>query len=200
MIIKSITDTDKEMLTNIRQLYLANGEFELDPCYSKGVFYKEISSPLLKYDLLPQDDETIKADCRDLPLADNSIGNIVFDPPFLFRDRPSVNNDKNSNRFTYFKSWEELLDMYNDSLKEFSRILKKGGYLFFKCQDMTDNKFYPTHCKVLDMAIANGFKPEDLGILVAKQRIYHSETTQRHFRKFHSYWWIFKKSLPKETL
>lgn len=50
-----------------------------------------------------------------------------------------------------------------------------------------------THCLVYNWAITFGFQAEDIFILLAKQRIYNPNLKQRHSRKFHSYFWIFKK-------
>mgnify|MGYP001228441420 FL=1 len=192
-IIKSVYETDTEILSGISVLYLNGQSFELDPTYSKGVFYKTFKEPKYKSDLLPQVEGVVQSDCRKLWLNDNSINSICFDPPFLFRNRPSVNNDVNCKRFSYFKTFEELLLMYEESLIEFYRVLNKKGILAFKCQDMTDDKTYFTHCEVLKLAENNGFKVRDLFILVANNRIYHSETKQRHARKFHSYWYVIQK-------
>lgn len=191
-IIKSVYETDTEILSGISELYLDGQKFDLDPTYSKGVFYKTFKEPKYKSDLLPQVDGVIQSDCRKLWFENNSINSICFDPPFLFRNRPSVNNDVNCKRFSYFKTFEELLSMYEESLVEFYRVLNKKGILAFKCQDMTDDKTYFTHCEVLRLAEKNGFKGRDLFILVANNRIYHSETKQRHARKFHSYWYVLQ--------
>ena len=68
-----------------------------------------IKQPRKKSDLNPLFEDVIKSDCTKLDfIEDNSLSSIVFDPPFLFRKRKSVNNDKISARFTYFKSYEEL--------------------------------------------------------------------------------------------
>lgn len=192
-IIKSVYESDTEILSGISELYLQGNNFDLDPTYSKGNFYKTFAEPKYKSDLIPQVDGVVKSDCRKLWLNDNSINSICFDPPFLFRNRPSVNNDVNCKRFSYFKTFEELLLMYEESLIEFYRVLNKKGILAFKCQDMTDDKTYFTHCEVLRLAEKNGFKVRDLFILVANNRIYHSETKQRHARKFHSYWYVIQK-------
>ena len=126
-------------------------------------------------------------------IENDKLNSIVFDPPFLFRPRKAINNDRICNRFSYFKSFDELIEMYSNSLKEFRRILKPRGYLFFKCQDMTDDKTYFTHIAVYDLALKNGFRVRDMFVLIAKNRIYHSELKQRHARKFHSYWYVLQK-------
>ena len=193
-LIKSVCDTDTQILESISTLYLGNSGFDLDPTYSKGNFYKTFTEPKFKSDLISKFDDVTESDCRNLwYFKDAELSSICFDPPFLFRNRPSKNNDINCKRFSYFKSYEELLDMYRDSLISFHRVLKKKGILAFKCQDMTDNKTYFTHVEVLKIAEKIGFVGVDLFILVAKNRIYHSELKQRHARKFHSYWYVLRK-------
>lgn len=196
-LIKSISYSNTEILTNIKTLFLDDW-FELDPTYSKGNFYKEIPQPKLKFDLDPQTDDTIQADCRNLPLENNSISSIVFDPPFMFggKNGPHGGQGKDlmAKRFGMFYNFVELCAVYHDSLAEFYRILKRKGILAFKCQDYTDSKTTMTHCLVYNWAIGLGFYAKDLFILCAKQRpIFRPNATQRHARKFHSYWWVFQK-------
>lgn len=124
----SVFNTDSEILTAIDDIFLKNQWFDLDCTYSKGVFYYGIRQPRIKSDLVPQFEDVIENDCTKLDfIEDNSLNSIVFDPPFLFRKRKSVNNDKISARFTYFNSYEELQDMYKRSLSCFLKKLKVGG-------------------------------------------------------------------------
>ena len=192
-LIKSVSNSDMEILTNMRKLYLGGDRFDLDPTYSKGVFYKHIESPNLKFDLSPQVDGVLQADCADLPLKSNSVSSIVFDPPFMFGTHGQTKNNKMNKRFTMFDTFEELLHMYCSALTEFSRILKYNGFLFFKCQDYTDSKTTMTHCLVYSWATDLAYYAKDLYILVATGgRIYNPNLRQRHARKFHSYWWVFQ--------
>ena len=96
-------------------------------------------------------------------------------------------------RFTIFKDFDELKNMYFNSLKEFYRILKKRGIVIFKCQDYTDSKTTMTHCHVFNWAEQNGFYAKDVFILFSKNRIFNPNVEQRHSRKFHSYYWVFQK-------
>jgi len=97
-------------------------------------------------------------------------------------------------RFTMFDSWQDLEEMYKKSLSEFYRILKKGGIVAFKCQDYTDSKTTLTHCFVHNWAIETGFNVEDLFIMVfGGGRVWNNKLIQRHARKYHSYWFVFRK-------
>lgn len=193
----SVYEIDEQILNAINQIFLEGIGFGLDPTYSKGNIYGKGEQPKLKFDIEPETEDTQKSDCRKLPLSNNSQISIVFDPPFLFRDRKSVNNDKMCGRFSYFQTFEELIQMYKDSLKEFYRILQDYGILIFKCQDMTDGSgsrpFFDTHCKIIKMARELGFSLRDIGILVKKNKIIRKAKLQGCLRKVHSYYLVFRK-------
>lgn len=194
IVIKSIGFNETEIIENILHLHSKNEKIDLDPTYSIGNFYNnKLPKPKYRFDKDPQCEGVLQADAGSLPLGDSEIETIMFDPPFLFRDRPSEYDAVIGNRFTLFKTYDDLLDMYQRSLVEFHRILKPKGIVIFKCQDMTDNKSYFTHCEVLKMAEQIGFIGKDLFILLARARQYHSEQQQRHARKFHSYFWVLQK-------
>lgn len=198
MKIKSVFYHDSDCLKAVNRIYLDNSGFELDPTYSKGCFYKDFQEPKYKSDLFPQIEGIIKADCRKLNFKDLTIKSIIFDPPFLFRNQESNNNDKMCKRFSYFNSFLELKDMYRDSLKEFFRILSQNGILCFKCQDMTGGSgarpFYCSHYEIIKMATEIGFILKDIGIVISEKRIIRNAKEQGCFRKIHCYFLIFKKS------
>ena len=196
-VVKSIQNSDRDVLFAIKQLYLDGANYDLDPCYSKGKFYEDLETPTIKLDKNPQDDgETIKNDITEdgLPHQNNSIKSIVFDPPFMFGKHGKTEQNIMTKRFTMFDNWGELELMYKKSLQEFYRVLTKCGIVAFKCQDYTDSKTTLTHCYVYNWAIEQGFKVEDLFIMVCKGgRIWNSDLIQRHARKYHSYWIVFRK-------
>lgn len=188
----SIFENDGKILEAINEIHLKNKWIDLDCTYSKGVFYKGINEPRIKSDLNPINESIIKSDCRDLSFLSGKINSIVFDPPFLFRNRKSVNNDLICKRFSYFSSFDELKKMYVESLVEFSKRLNKKGYLLFKCQDMNDNKFYCTHNFIINEAEKLGFELKDIVIKKSKSKIQKDALQQNCFAKIHSYWLVFK--------
>ena len=190
----SVFENDGDILKAIDDIFLKNKWFDLDCTYSKGVFYYGIEQPKIKSDLIPQFEDVIESDCTKLDFAENgSLESIVFDPPFLFRKRKSKNKDRISNRFSYFNSYEELKNMYKKSIQCFFKKLNKGGYLCFKCQDMTDGKFYCTHSFIIDYARNIGFELKDIIIKKAKTKLQRDARQQNCVAKVHSYWLIFKK-------
>lgn len=135
-----------------------------------------------------------------MPIESSSVNSIMFDPPFLATKGPSLQKDDESNkinkRFGVYPTEKELYQFYFDSIVEFSRILNKNGILIFKCQDkVSSGKQYMCHCDIYNMAISNGFVVEDLFVLLAKNRLVADWQlkNQKHSRKFHSYFWVFRK-------
>lgn len=190
----SVFENDGDILKVLSDIFLKRKWFDLDCTYSKGVFYEKIKQPKMKSDLVPLYEDVIQSDCTELNFVDdNSLNSIVFDPPFLFRNRKSANNDKISARFSYFKSFDELIKMYKKSLDCFRYKLKKGGYVFFKCQDMTDGKFYCTHNEIINYATNNGYILKDIVIKATKQKLQREAKQQNCVAKVHSYWIVLKK-------
>ena len=194
-LIKSISYDQEEIIKWIIKLYCPNG-FECDPTYSKGNFYKNINKPKLKFDINPQTDDTKQADCTNLPIDNNSVESIMFDPPFVAGIQNKSNTGVIINRFGSFKNVsEELWEMYHKALDEFYRILKINGILAFKCQDSVDSgKQCLSHIEIINYACSLGFYPKDLFVLLAKQRLIGKHHhNQQHARKFHSYFIVFLK-------
>jgi len=201
-IIKSVYSDQYEILKAIEILYLKDG-IEVDPTYSKGVFYKKgnIAQPKMKFDLYPQTKDTVKASAENLPLKDRSVQSIMFDPPFMagFTTKNKKGQTRTTGimgeRFHGFRYVTDLWKWYDECLREFSRILANKGILIFKCQDtVSSGKNWFSHCFVMERAIHHGFYPKDMFVLTAKNRIIgKNHKVQRHARKFHSYFWVFEK-------
>ena len=76
-------------------------------------------------------------------------------------------------------------------------VLKPDGILIFKCQDkVSSGKQYMTHVFVMNTAVATGFYPKDLFILLANNRLVADwqKRNQKHARKMHCYFWVFQKT------
>jgi tRNA G10 N-methylase Trm11 len=198
--ITSIAHNDTEAIENILKLHSKNKKIDLDPTYSKGNFYKKIQKPKFCFDIEPQIPGVMKADVRKLPLDDNSVETIIFDPPFLATTGPSLLKQNTSNRinrrFGVYPNEVKLFEMYVDALKELYRVCKPGGILIFKCQDkVSSGKQYFSHCFIYNKAIEFGWLPIDLFILLAKHRIVADwqKKNQKHARKFHCFYFVFQK-------
>ena len=195
-VVKSVMNNDRDILAAIRVLYLHNSNFQLDPCFSTGKFYGDLETPELKLDKTPQTSEVRQNDIVEngLPYEDNSILSIVFDPPFMFGKHGKTDENIMTKRFTMFDSWADLETMYKKSLQEFKRVLARGGIIAFKCQDYTDSRTTLTHCFVHNWALEIGFSVEDIFIMTFRGgRVWNSNLRQKHARKYHSYWFVFRK-------
>ena len=194
MIYFSVFDNEQKLLKAVLELHNNNRAIYLDPMYFKGNFYKDIPQPDVKFDIKPINNSIMKGDARHLPFKDNSIESIILDPPFMFGIHGKAEQYYSSRTHGIFKGFNELIELYQGILKEAHRILKKKGTLIFKCQDYTDSKSTMTHCFVWTWAIELGFYAKDLAVLNnPKNKVYNPNLKQRHFRKVHSYFWIFKK-------
>ncbi len=200
-VIKSINYNETELIKHI--LYLHAHEYiELDPTFSVGNLYKDkLPLPKYKFDKYPQRDDVIEALSNNLPLENESISTIMFDPPFLIGGVNYMNDKEGSSiiakRFTSFKDFNELKEMYFSSLKEFKRVLKEDGIIIFKCQDcVSSGKNHFTHNVIINMALFLDLYVKDLFILLAKNRLLDGRE-QKHARKYHSYFLVIQKTSNK---
>lgn len=205
-LVKSISYDQSEIIKGILKLHVPNQKIDCDPTFSKGNFYKNtgIEIPKYIYDISPQSEEVQYADCRSLPLLDNSIDCLMFDPPFLATTGASLSTNDDNNiinkRFGVYSNEKELHQFYVDSMKEFYRILKNKGILIFKCQDkISSGNQYLSHVFIINKAIEIGYYPKDFFILLAKNRIVADWQlkNQKNARKFHSYFIVFQKTNKK---
>jgi hypothetical protein len=199
--IKSISYNQSEIIKNILDLH-TNGKIDLDPTYSKGNFYKSkiIPQPKYKSDLYPQAEDIKKCDAAKLWLGDKSIQSIIFDPPFIAGHTKEKPTGIIGERFHGFRYMPDLWKWYDECLKDFYRVLDFNGVLIFKCQDtVSSGKQWLSHVHIINVAETLGFYTKDLFVLVAKNRIVgHNHSNQKHARKFHSYFLVFKKLKSKQ--
>ena len=212
--IKSISFSQDEILKNIVNLH--TGPIQADVTYGSGCFYKPpkaiaqaniigeavaniyqtpiLARPKFCFDLAPRKPGVISADVRHLPLKDACLRSVMFDPPFMARTGPGATLKERFGELV--GTIKDLWSFYFRSMKEIHRVLTPGGWLVFKNQDGVlsgVNNF--THAEIYAMGKNIGFIPVDLFILLAKHRMTHpAHKRQVHARKFHSYFWVFKKN------
>jgi hypothetical protein len=192
MIIKSISFSQDEILQNIVALH--TGPIQADVTFGSGCFYKKaLPRPAFCFDLAPRKPRVIAADVCRLPLKDSCLSSVMFDPPFMARTGPGATLKARFGEFV--GTIRGLWDFYKLAMWEIKRVLKPGGWLVFKNQDGVlsgVNNF--THVEIMNRAYAMGFFPKDLFILMATHRMTHpAHKRQVHARKYHSYFWVFKK-------
>jgi tRNA G10 N-methylase Trm11 len=187
--------SDQEIISAIINLHNNGNAFDVDPTYSKGVFWKGLETPKYKFDINPQVDEVQQASATDLPLEDSSVNSVMFDPPFVVRVKSEAKGIIH-NRFSSFTSIPSLWEFYRESLKEFYRILKPSGIVAFKCQDTIDGgKEYWSHFEIMKYAFELGYKVKDTFILYRGDNVLFSPNMkiQKHARKTHCYYLVLEK-------
>lgn len=193
-VIKSVSRNQTEILSNILQLYVKTPTFDCDLTYSIGNFYLQLPKPQLRFDKYPQV-EGVKPLEEVSEIKDNSLHSVVIDLPFIITYGKSAKQLKIAQRFNCFPSLNDLYNANTEMLILAYKILRKGGYLIMKTMNFT----FPTKQVWVSNFVQNkaaelGFTLEDTFILVANKRPLHIQgTTQRHARKFHSYFFVFKK-------
>jgi hypothetical protein len=201
-IIKSISYDQTEIIKNILKLYVPDQKIDCDATYSVGNFYKDtgIEEPRLKFDIHPSCPDVTVGDSRNLPIESCSIKCIMFDPPFLATSGASLRKSDDSNRinkrFGVYPNEKELHQFYIGSIKEAYRVLENDGIYIVKCQDkVSSGKQYLSHVFFVNEATKAGFYPIDLFVLLAKTRLVAKwQRNQKHARKYHCYFLVFKKT------
>ena len=196
-VIRSVYDTNQEILEAIRSLHCPEG-FECDMTFGNGGFWKDITRPPYCFDITPLHEGVVEADSQMIPLPAASLRNCIFDPPFLTyvkNGRDHNNKVAMTSRFGGYYTYDELEDHYRGTISEAWRVLETNGKLIFKCQDIIHNhRMHATHVNVCNWAEIEGFRLLDLFILPAKARMPGPQKgTQRHARVFHSYFLVFVK-------
>lgn len=197
-VIKSVSENQDEILCNILRLYVKKKTFDCDLTFSKGNFYHVIDVPQLKFDINPQT-EGVKHLSEAYDIPSYSLHSIVIDLPFIV----NVNNKGNfsncskiAKRFDFFQSEEELYKTYENMINLAYDKLSKGGFLVVKLMDVCgpNGQIWVAHY-VHNKAIECGFLLDDIFILVARSKYLHTNgQIQRHARKYHSYFFVFRKS------
>jgi len=188
---KSVFNNEQELLKALIELHCPWG-IEIDPMYFKGAFYKNgVEPPGFKFDINPRIEGVEQADAKHLPFNDGTFNSMVLDPLFLFGIHGKAKEYYTSSTMGIYRTFSELEEDYKGFLVEAKRVLNKKGVLIFKCQDYTDTKTTMTHCLVYKWATELGFYAKDLAILVKPNKVYNGNTTQRHLRKTHTYFWVF---------
>ena len=199
--------TNDEIFPEILELYVKKGSVVADVTYGKGVFWKRV--PEGAYSLLPTDLQT-GVDCRRLPYADRTMDCVVFDPPYMHTPGGTAHQNHQNFELYYLnngtenprsKYHEAVVDLYFAGSREAARVLKPGGVFVVKCQDeVCANQQRLTHVEIINGCSSMGLVPEDVFVLVRRNKPGVSRLLQqRHARKNHSYFLVFRKPLTKST-
>lgn len=197
IVIKSVSYDQQEILNNILKLHLPDNvnEYDCDFCYSKGNFYKNgiVPQPKLRFDKYPQVEGVLPLEDAE-KIDDGSLNSIVIDLPFLILQPQWLKNSKVKARFDSFDTMEEATEVNKKMLKLAWDKLKKKGILVFKTMDIrAENRNIWMSYYVQQWASEIGFELIDTFILIAPSKILNRGMKQMVARKYHSYFFVFKK-------
>lgn len=193
-VIKSVSDNQDEILYNILKLYVKSDRYDCDFTYSIGNFYKHIPQPYLKFDKYPQVDGVQPLEeAENIP--DGSLNSVVVDLPFIVKHHSNITDKlKIINRFNCFETEEELYNVNEYMLELSYNVLAKGGYLVVKTMDIYASRGQVWVAEyIYNKATKLGFEMVDKFILTFPTRHLFYNGEQRHARKYHSYFLIFRK-------
>ena len=198
-IIKSVSYNQHDILRNILTLHIPSKIFDCDLCFSKGNFYKnKIPAPIHKYDKYPLN-EDVKPLFEIESLPNNIFNSIVVDLPFIISGKDNfIDNGKTNmihKRFNSFTNAAELYQANNYVIEHSARLLQKYGVLVMKTMDtVSSGKQIFTSQYVINKCTECGLELLDTFILIAKTKLLSPKITTQHYaRKYHSYFFVFKK-------
>lgn len=196
-IIKSVSTDQYEILNWILKLYVPAGFFQADFTFSIGVFYRDnkVPVPQLRFDKFPEQCEgVLPLEHAERIIDDGTLDSCIVDLPFLVTRREWTKTSRIAERFNSFNDMAEATEANKYIIGLAYRKLKKKGIYVMKTQDMfTEGKQLWFHRYVEEWAEEIGFKLIDMFILVAESRMLGKGLNQRVARKYHSYFFVFKK-------
>lgn len=196
-IIRSVSTDQQEILNWIIKLYISSGFIQADFCYSIGVFYQEnkVPIPQLRFDKFPEQCEgVLPLEDAERIIDDGTLDSCIVDLPFLVTHKEWTDTSRMAQRFNSFDNMDEATEANKSIIGLAYRKLKKKGIYIMKTQDLyTEGKQLWFHRYVEEWAEEIGFKLIDMFILVAQNRMLGEGLNQRVARKYHSYFFVFKK-------
>ena len=181
---------NSDIFPDILKLYSNDNDTIVDITYGKGVFWKNVD--ISKYNFHPSDILT-GIDYNNLPYKNNSVNIVVFDPPYMGHNGGNNYNVARNYQVDIPKYHKDYIQrLYFKGIIEARRILKKNGYLILKCQDeIQSGKQRMNHITIIEYCTSNGYRVEDLFVVVQKNTPIIRHNYQLHARKNHSYFIVF---------
>lgn len=202
-VVSAIVGTNSELLEAVCSLWVVESDVVVDVTYGEGAFWRWSSTlPHLRFDA------RTGHDARRLPLESSSVDVVVIDPPY----RPTHGSSGVVGLGGGFERYalgsqsldtiNDVLDLYRDALVEAFRVLRSGGRVFVKCQDMSyQSRLHMVSIDVLRAMTGAGFTLADHFVLVNKTRFGKSKTGTRQdrARRASSVMWVGGKDSNQEA-
>ena len=184
------------VFSDLAGLHIPDGSKVADLTYGTGAFWKEIDNE--RFDLVPSDLKD-GVDMTATGYADHAFDVTIIDPPYMYNPKGTVKvslsdpyNLNNQDRL--LRTNHDVLTLYFDAIKECVRITKpKNGIVVVKCQDMIESGVQRWNHTIIHIYAAKlGLYLVDLFVVKGKQTPAIRWKNQKHARKNHSYFLVFK--------
>jgi DNA modification methylase len=199
--LNTVCESNEEGFRRILKLYARTGQVIVDPTHGHGRFWKLIDRT--QYDARCTD-LADGIDMRALPYASETVDLEVIDPPYRYTPARNVKQDDAPGhgvvdglynlQAAKLANTAAVVELYVAGFVETRRVLRHGGFLVVKCQDtVQDGKNLWVHDVLRERAEVLGFAMRDMLIVNPRSVLATRWERQRHLRKAHSYFLIFRK-------
>ncbi len=184
----------KEVIASILEVEFPDIETVADLTWGKGAFWKDTNSVhVIGLDRKPRYGAQVGADARHVPLVNEAVDVVIFDPPHQHgvSKTTTLRHQADYDRMPNQKDIHQLLA---DVAPEIRRVARVGAII--KLTDMVEaGRFMPTHILFASAAARLLGMPCDMAILDSGV-VRPVKPNQRvlHLRHAHSYFLIYKWS------
>lgn len=197
IVLSATTGRNQDIFPGVARLYIPERAVVVDPTYGGGNFWIDVETD--KYDTYFTDLANDGVDMKDLPYEDEFADFVVLDPPYMYNPKgtvkASLDAPYNLNAEYLLKTNDDVIALYKAGMQEAHRVLKPGGIMAVKCQDMIESGRQRWNHVNLYMfgLVALSMYVRDMFLLQQTQQPAIRWPKQKHSRKNHSYLWIFEK-------
>ncbi len=181
-----------EVIETILQIHFPECGKIADLTWGKGAFWRGSCRNVVGMDIAPRFGCHVKADARYVPLRDDSVDVVVFDPPHIYSPG-HITGMNIVGDYGSFQTLEEAHRIYLDAAQDIAFAGRLRSII--KCTDMVKHgRYVPTHAMVMaGMAPFLGW-PADLAILDSGVVRMQPWSQVKHLRHAHSYFLVYKRS------
>lgn len=186
-VLSAVVGLNSDLMAEVARLWITGSDVVADVTYGEGAFWRKLPGiPVRKTDL------ATGVDCGALPCADRSVDVLVLDPPYQPRHgNPSRQfgvGDTYRGAQSGLQTITDVLEVYQRGLKEAARVVRTGGRVLVKTQDLTYNhRLHLVHLDVLRLMVDAGFDLADMYVLLNKSRMPQPTRRQERAHRSHSY-------------